>query len=237
MMLRVLVSDFLKIRKKMIWFLIFLGPAGVVGLEAFNFLLRYDYLTKVYEDDLWKGLIGEARYLAIPTLLMGLTIITSMVANVEHQTNAWKQLLALPVSKLQVFTGKFVLAAILLFVSSTLLGAGIILLGIILKFGTDIPFIYLVKMSYYPYLAALPFIALQIWLSITVKNQAIPLTIGIVGTMLSLYSMKLPDWFPWKWPTLMNDWGGPVYSAAAGIGLGLVIYIIGLSDFTRKDVK
>lgn len=221
----------------MIWFLIVLGPVGVTGLEAFNFLLRYDYLTKVYEDDLWKGLIGEARHLAMPTLLMGITIITSMIANVEHQTTAWKQLLALPVSKMQVFTGKFVLAVILLFVSSTLLGAGIITLGITLKFGIDIPFIYLMKMSYYPYLAALPFIALQIWLSITVKNQAIPLTIGIVGTMLSLYSIKLPDWFPWKWPTLMNEWGGPVYSVAAGLALGVIVYTVGLSDFTRKDVK
>lgn len=236
-MLSILASDFIKIKRKMIWFLIVLGPFGVVALEAVNFGLRYDYLTKVYEKDLWAGVIAEAGYLAIPALMLGLTLIASMISNIEHQTNAWKQLLALPVSKLQVFTGKFVLTTLLLFVSSTFLFIGIIILGIFLKFGTDIPFLSLLKMAYYPYLAAMPFIALQIWLSVTMKNQAIPLVIGIVGTILSLMSYRFPDWMPWKWPSLNNGWDDPLYSVCFGLACGLAIYLIGLLDFSRKDVK
>ena len=76
-MLSILASDFIKIRRKLIWFLIFLGPFGVVALQAVNFGLRYDYLTKVHEKDLWAGLIGEAGYLAIPALMLGLTLIAS----------------------------------------------------------------------------------------------------------------------------------------------------------------
>ncbi|QED49790.1 ABC transporter permease [Cytobacillus dafuensis] len=236
-MLKTFASDLIKIKRKMIWFLIFLGPFGVVALEAVNFGLRYDYLTKLYADDLWGGLIGEARYLAIPALMLGLTIIASMIAGIEHQTNSWKQLLALPVSKLRVFTGKFTLAAVLLFASSTLLFIGVIILGIILKFGTEIPFLSLLKMAYFPYLAAMPFVAFQIWLSITMKNQAIPLVVGIVGTILSMMSFNFPDWFPWKWPSLENGWGDPIYSVFAGLGLGLIIYLMGSIDFGRKDVQ
>ncbi|MBP3039986.1 ABC transporter permease [Bacillaceae bacterium Marseille-Q3522] len=237
MMGRILASDFIKIRKKMIWFLVFLGPFGVIALEALNFGLRYDYLTDIYKDDLWKGLLENVQEMALPALMLGLTIITSMIANIEHQTNAWKQLIALPISKKAVFTGKFSLAALLLLVSSTFLFIGTIILGIALQFGTDFSIVDLLKISYYPYLAIMPFIALQIWLSVAIKNQAIPLTIGIVGTVLSLYSVVMPDWVPWRWPTLVNDWGGPLYSVLAGVITGLLIFAIGLLDFVKKDVK
>ncbi|MEH7123334.1 ABC transporter permease [Bacillus sp. JJ1532] len=236
-MLKSLFSDFIKIKRKMIWFLIFLGPFGVVVLEAVNFGLRYDYLTKRYKADLWGGLIGEASFMAIPALMLGLTIIASMIAGIEHQTNAWKQLLALPISKFRAFTGKFVITAILLFLSSTLLFIGVIILGIILKFGTDIPYVSLLKMAYFTYFAAMPFIAFQLWLSIIMKNQATPLTIGILSTIVSMGPFKFPDWFPWNWLYLNVSWGTPIYSTLAGLGLGILIYLMGMLDFGRKDVQ
>lgn len=234
-MYRSFVSDLIKIRRKMIWFLIFLGPFGVIALEAVNYGLRYEYLTRIYKADLWGGLIGQSQFLAIPALMLGLTIITSMIAGIEHQTNAWKQLLALPISKFRVFTGKFLLATILLFVSSTFLLVGIIILGICLKFGFEFPVLSLLKMAYIPFFAAMPFIAFQIWLSITMKNQAIPLTVGIVSTIISL-AFGVPKWLPWSW-LYFEGWVNPLYPALAGVCFGLLIYIFGLIDFGRKDVQ
>lgn len=235
-MIRFLLIDTLKMKKKWVWFLVFLGPAGVVGLEAFNFLLRYDWLTKQYQDDLWGGLIDESRILAVPALMMGLAIVASILAGIEHQTNSWKQMLALPVSKCSLFTAKFMLLTFLLFISCTCLGIGLIGLGAALGFGTKIPLVYLLKISYYPFLAALPFAALHTWLSIVVKNQAIALTCGIIGTILSLYGVIMPDWVPYKWLFLENSWGKVEYSAAAGVLTGLLVYLVGLLDFYRRDV-
>lgn len=235
-MIRFLLIDTLKMKKKWVWFLVFLGPAGVVGLEAFNFLLRYDWLTKQYQDDLWGGLIDESRILAVPALMMGLAIVASILAGIEHQTNSWKQMLALPVSKCSLFTAKFMLLTFLLFISCTCLGLGLIGLGAALGFGTKIPLVYLLKISYYPFLAALPFAALHTWLSIVVKNQAIALTCGIIGTILSLYGAIMPDWVPYKWLFLENSWGKVEYSAAAGVLTGLLVYLVGLLDFYRRDV-
>lgn len=235
-MIRFLLIDTLKMKKKWVWFLVFLGPAGVVGLEAFNFLLRYDWLTKQYQDDLWGGLINESRILAVPALMMGLAIVASILAGIEHQTNSWKQMLALPVSKCSLFTAKFMLLTFLLFISCTCLGLGLICLGSSLGFGTKIPLVYLLKISYYPFLAALPFAALHTWLSIVVKNQAIALTCGIIGTILSLYGVIMPDWVPYKWLFLENSWGKFEYSAAAGVLTGLLVYLVGLLDFYRRDV-
>ncbi|MDZ5471742.1 ABC transporter permease [Bacillus sp. 31A1R] len=236
-MFGILASDFLKIRRKMIWFLIFLGPIGVLSLQAVNFTLRYEYLTDLYKADLWGGLMNNVTMLAVPTIFIGLAIITSMIANIEHQTNSWKQVLALPISKFSVFTAKFTLGLILLFVSSTLLGLGTIILGLVLKFGSSIPYLELLKIIYYPYFAVMPFIALQIWLAITYKNQATALTIGIIGTVVSMYAVIFPDWVPYKWPTLENQWGEPLYSVGFGLLVGLLIYLMGLLDFIRRDVK
>lgn len=236
-MTRVMVSEFLKIRRKMILFLVFLGPIGVIGLEAVNFGIRYDWLTDIYKDDLWGGLISEVAMLSIPTILIGLTILTSMIANIEHQTNAWKQLLALPISKTKVFTGKVLLSLLLLLIACLLLASGTILLGLLLNFGTDIPYLLLIKMCFFPCLASLPFITLQIWLAITIKNQAIPLTFGIIGAIVTMYSMNFPDWVPWKWPWLINEWDKPIYSVLAGLVIGLLVYFMSLIDFNRRDVK
>ena len=236
-MARVLASEFIKIKRKMILFLIFLGPFGVIALEAVNFGLRYDWLTGIYEDDLWKGLIGEVSMLSVPTILIGLTILTSMIANIEHQTNAWKQLLALPISKTKVYTAKVLLTVILLLISCFLLMIGTIILGLALKFGTAIPFVYLFNMCFYPFLAALPFLALQIWLAITLKNQAIPLTVGILGMIISMYASAFPDWVPLKWPLLLNEWGKPIFSVIAGVFLGFIIYVASIIDFSRREVK
>ncbi|AJY77780.1 permease [Paenibacillus beijingensis] len=228
----------LKIRKKMIWFLTVLGPLGVVGLQAVNFGLRYDYLTKQYAADLWGGLLWNVGMLMVPTLFIGLAIIASMTAGIEHQTNSWKQILALPVKKSQVFIGKFLLSALLLFCSSTLLAAGTVALGFALRFpAADIPYRELLEMAYYPYLAIVPFIALQVWLSVTMHNQAIALTIGIAGTVFSLFSTRFDDWMPYKWPYLQNAADNPLYSAALGIVFGVVVLYAGVIEFVRKDVK
>ena len=236
-MTRVMISEFIKIKRKLILFLVVLGPFGVIGLEAANFGIRYDWLTNVYKEDLWGGLIGEATMLSIPTILIGLTILTSMIANIEHHTNAWKQLAALPVSKIKIFTGKALLSFILLLASCSMLFIGTIALGIILKFGTNIPLLYLLKMCFFPFLASMPFLALQTWLAISMKNQAIPLTTGILGTIVSMYATSFPDWMPLKWPWLMNEWNEPIYSVLFGITVGLFIYLLSIVDFSRRDVK
>jgi len=237
MILRALSADFLKIRRKMIWFLVFLGPIGVVALTAVNFGLRYDYLTKLYAADLWGGLMSSIGFLSVPALMFGTTLITSMVAGIEHGMNSWKQLLALPISRTSVFTAKFLLCSLLLLTSCAVLVPGMILLGTLLGFGENFPIFKILQLAFYPFLAALPILALQLWLSVTMANQAVPLTVGIFGTILTMFSFGLPDWVVWKWPMLNNAAHKPEYSVYAGLAAGVVVLALALIDFLRRDVK
>jgi hypothetical protein len=170
--------------------------------------------------------------LSVTVFLLGIAIITSLMAGIEHQTNAWKQVLALPISRTEVYSAKFLFNALLLLMSCALLAVGTFILGLILNFGTDVPYIKLVQIVFYPFFAALSFLAVQIWLATTFKNQSIALTFGIVYALFSSYTQSAPDWLPLKWPLTIDS-----FSLIAGIVTGLIVAIITLIDFVKRDVS
>ncbi|WP_212978424.1 ABC transporter permease [Paenibacillus azoreducens] len=236
---KALSSDFLKIRKKGVWFLVFLGSVGLLAMQALNFGLRYDYMIDHYKTDLWLGLIREIFSFVPIALYLGCTLIASLIANVEHQNNSWKQLLALPISRVSVFTAKVLLAFIAMGVACLILSAGTVILGILLGFGTDnIPYLTILKLSFLPYLGALPMLALQLWMSLTLKNQALPITLGITAAIASMFSASYPEFVPLSWPFLsFVSEVKPELPIGAGIILAFIVYMVGMGHFRRKDVN
>jgi hypothetical protein len=234
-MLAVLQADLLKIKRKWFWFLVFLGPFGVIALQIVNYGLRYDYLVNGRED-VWQDLIQNVNMFVTPSLLLGMTILTSQLATIEHQQSSWKQLLSLPVKRSAVFTSKFVITLMMLSISCLLLFIGTVLLGKGLGFDSPIPVNAIVNNSFLPLLAGMPILTLQIWLAITFNNQAIPLTIGIFGSVCSMFAYYAPDWFIWKWPLLLGH-HEPIWYVTAGLIVGVIFLLIGLIDFQKRDVK
>lgn len=234
-MLDILQADLLKLKRKWFWLLVFLGPFGVISLQMVNYGVRYDWLIQ-QQPDVWMGLIQNINMFVAPALLLGMTILASQIANIEHQKGSWKQLLSLPIRRRDVFSSKFIIVCFLLLLSCILLFIGTILLGICLGFGYSFPLSLIVKNSFYPLLAGMPILALQVWLSITIQNQAYPLSLGILGSVCSMYAYYAPDWFIWKWP-LLQAGGSQEKFVLAGILTGVVILLAGIIDFQRKDVK
>lgn len=233
---KLLWADFLKIKRKGLWFLSFLGPFGVIALQMVNYGVRKDYLLNQSDDD-WGYFIEYVHSFTPLALVLGIAILTSFMASIENETNAWKQLISLPVSKMSVYLSKFMVLGSLLFVSSLLLGVFSLGYGILLNLGDQIPYLELLKYSFYPYLAALPILALQLWIASVSQNQGIPMTTGVLGVIFAYSAFILPDWMIWKWPSLMNEWDEPLINVMLGIGVGILLYIVGMLDFTRRDVK
>lgn len=233
---KLLRADFLKIKRKGFWFLTFLGPFGVVALQMVNYGVRKDYLLKQSEDDWGYYLLNVSSFTPL-ALALGIVILTSFMASIENETNSWKQLISLPVSKMNVYLSKFTVLAFFLFLSSVLLMVFTIAFGVFLDLGEQTPFVEIVKYSFYPYFAALPILALQLWIATVSQNQGIPITTGVLGVIFVYSAMVLPDWMIWKWPTLTNEWNEPMINVLLGIGVGILLYIAGMIDFTRRDVK
>lgn len=224
-MIRAMQSDLLKIKRKWIWFLVFLGPFGVISLQAVNYGVRHDYLNSIYPDK-WVGLIGNIELFVPVTLMLGIAILTSMFASIEHQHSSWKQILTLPISRLAVYFSKYILVFILLCLSCCLLFVGSILLGLILGYGTDFPVTEILKMSYFPLLTSLPILAFQLWLAVTFRNQSIALSVGVFGSIVSMYSTGLVR-------TELSE----LTLLFLGIVLGFGLLMISLVHFQRKDVN
>ncbi|MCR8846285.1 ABC transporter permease [Paenibacillus sp. SC116] len=237
MLKRAFASDWLKLRHTWIVALVFFGPMGVIGLQAFNWGLRYDYLTDRYAGYLWETLIKDVHFLSIPALLLGITLVASMLAGMEHQHGSWKQTLALPIRRRTVYISKWLVCQTLMLLACILLMSGTVLLGYLLGFGGNIPWDSLLARSYYPWLTAGPILALQLWLSVSTANQTIPLSIGIVLSIMSLSAANMPDWMPLKWPLLMKDSISAELSIVLGVGTGLLVLICSIIHFTRKDVS
>lgn len=233
---RLIRVDFLKIKRKGLWFLTFLGPFGVVALQMVNYGVRKDYLLQQSDDD-WGYYLLNVHSFTPLALVLGIAILTSFIASIENETNAWKQLIALPVSKMTVYLAKFTVIAYLLLLSSLLLMLFSLAYGIFLDLGESIPYFELLKYSFFPYFAALPILALQLWIATVSQNQGIPITTGILGVILTFSAFTLPDWMIWKWPLLMNQWDEPIMNVVLGIIVAALIYVVGMIDFTRRDVK
>lgn len=242
MMLKALSSDFLKIRGKGLWFLIFLGPIGLIAMQALNYGLRYDYLTQRYAGRLWETLIADIQMFVPISLFLGITLVSSLLAHIEHSTNAWKQLLALPISRSAVFGSKLALSIVLLTLSCAVLATGIVVLGLSLRFPLeDMQITAVLQLSFLPFAASLPALALFLWLCMTIKNQAIPITLGVliaIGSVFtSLISGPLSKWLPINWP--MFGYIGPQQElfVGAGFAAGCMICLCGTLHFIRKDVN
>ncbi|WP_223070045.1 ABC transporter permease [Paenibacillus caui] len=236
MMLRALSADFLKIRGKGLWLLIVIAPVGLVAMQALNFGLRYDFLTKLYAKDLWGGLLDNILRFVPIALFMGATLVSSLIAGVEHQLSSWKQLLALPISRTAVFSAKYTITVLLLAVSCVLLSIGSAVLGIALGFPTELPYSDLARIGLYPFIASLPLLALQLWLSLTFRNQALSVSLGIAMAFGSIFTGNLGEFCPLNWPLLTVEGKHQGVFLGAGLGLGLLIMLIGLLHFNRKDV-
>lgn len=237
MMWRALSADWLKIRGKGLWFLVFLGPIGLVAMQGLNFGLRYDYLREQYSEDLWGGLLDNVASFVPIALFLGGTLVCSLIANVEHQMSSWKQLLALPISRTSVFMAKLVLCLLLVAVSCLLLSVGTVTLGLVLGFKVElIPYLDVLRIGFMSYIAALPVIALQLWLSLANRNQTLPVALGITLSLVSIFSMVLSEWVPLTWPYMAWESSHRLLFSGAGLLLGLLILLPGALHFARKDV-
>ncbi|WP_337034955.1 ABC transporter permease [Paenibacillus illinoisensis] len=234
---RALSSDWLKIRGKGIWFLVFLAPIGLTLMQALNFGLRLDYLKGIYGDNLWNGLLENVVVFVPLALMLGATILSSMIANVEHEQGSWKQLLAMPIPRPAVYLAKFLLACVLLVISCLLLTAGIVILGLVFGFDAgELPWGQAIKLGLLPLAGALPVLSIELWLTMVTKNQALPVTLGIVLAITGMFALSISPSFPLAWAQMAWNGPNPFMYAGMGLAVGILIMLLGMMHFSRKDV-
>lgn len=246
-------SEWIKMRKTWIKILVILGPAGVVSINALRYIQSYHTVVKPGNNEFnWALLIQNISHLLMPSLMLGITLIATLLAGLEHQGHAWKQLFAMPVPRFQLYLSKFLWLAGLLAISSTLCVMGTLGIGITFGFTSHIPWMNVLLECFYPYFAAFGIMAFQLLISVLFSNQTFAITIGVFGVIISGFSDALsPDgivqagswapFIPWVYPSLSAITHATVqhldfHYVVYGIGVGLLLVGLGSHFFARKEV-
>ena len=195
--MRLLLADAIKHRRTWVVSLTFLGPFGVVLMGVIDFALRRELFEhEVVRSGPWRTVMDQIGMLDVAAIVLGVALLTSMVFDVDHRSLAWKQLFALPVSRVGVYLTKLLVVALLMATASLLAAAGTAGIWMWLDFG-PLPWARLGLLAVVPWVAALPLIAFQGLLSAHIRNQAIALTAGVAGVVMALFGASLPQWAPW----------------------------------------
>lgn len=237
-----LASERVKLTRTWLVWLAILAPVGIYGMNWVNFDLRYEYLFPP-GTDVWDVVIRNFHMLSSLALPFGATLLAAMIAGLEHQADAWKQMLALPVSRTRIFFSKWLWVAGLLLLSSVLLVAAMLVLGWQFGFAVEDGWRLAAWEGLLPFLATLPLVSIQLWLSCTMRNQATPFAVGLVGALFAppMAGSMIGKWIPYAYPSMAfpspKNPFDPEWTAWLGLGVGLVTLIVCALDFARRDVR
>ena len=243
-MRRLFQSEFLKLRKSAIWLLIFVSPllSMLLGLGELSEMApsRQQWVSTLWMMSMTHGI------LFLP-LLTG--IFSSFICRYEHVGGGWKQLLSLPVSRKNVYLVKILIVSLMIAVSQILFVMGLFFIGWIKGYPADIPWGTISISVIGGWIACLPLIALQMFVSVAWSSFAAPLAVNVIFTipnMLIVNSETFGPYYPWAQPFLMMMPNSTENFGALNVSTETLFIVIigslalflasGLGYFMRKEM-
>lgn len=206
-------------------------------------------LTKEMDGYHWYILVLSMN-LAYSLLFLPLIsgVFASVICRYEHQAGGWKQLLALPVTRWQVFAAKYIMILLIILVMQILYLGVIYTVGILQNVTEPFPMQIVQKSIFGGWIATFPLVALQLWMSILFKSFAAPFAVNVIFTLPSILiinSEKIAPFYPWVQPFSMmyiesetdDVFFIPWEQLLTVVGGSFVLFFIaGLFYFQRKAV-
>ncbi len=209
------------------------------------------FQDRPWDTHLFQGWNAFSAFL----LPMFVTLICSLIPQIEYKNNTWKQVFASPQSVGTIFFSKYLAIMLMVLFLFLMFNVFMILVAVIANaihggygfFNTSIDWSQLARMNFKVFIALLAVISIQYWLSLRFKNFIIPIGIGLaclVATMI-LISWKHSDKIPYAFPFLTfntsvsgNRMGGPFFQnhELNSIGYFLFFTVLAFLDMRfRKE--
>lgn len=226
-MLRMIRSEWMKVRRSVLWLLALVSPllAMLIGLA---------------DSPVREAARGEEAWLITFTMmivmhgLLFLPLLTGVFAALlcryEHVGGGWKQLLALPVTRLQVYVVKGLYVLLLLAITQLLLLAAVLVVGLALGFEGSPPWETIAWSLIGGWIACLPLAALQLAVSTAWSSFGAPLAVNVILTipnMMIANSETYGPFYPWAQPVLaMLPRGGEYGFGAFNVTMETLFLVI-----------
>lgn len=231
-----------KLRGSLAPTLLLIAPALPGVLVALSFALAkepppWGYLFNRFAMPMW----------AMFLLPMSVALFTVVLAQIEYRSHAWDHLLALPIVRWQLFVAKAAVAlmAVIQMTVLAMLFTGVGgLVGAALTGHYppgDIAFGGLCYRIVLFLAASTLTVAVQLWVSLRFRNLLVPLTVGLMGTLVALSvaitGIDRATWFPWVLPlkVLSDPHAEPL--AISGVISGLAMLALMVIDLSRRSFR
>lgn len=202
--------------------------------------------------DGWLALLLVMTMLHAMLLLpMMAGIFSAFVCRYEHAGGGWKQILSLPVSRSALYLSKLMVVAGVLAISQLLFFAAVLGVGLLKGFDLSyVPWGEFAQRAVLGFVACLPLVALQLFVSTVWTSFAAPLVLNMMFTVPNILisnSATYGPYYPWAQPMLvMMEAGGgydfgafatPTQTLLLTIGGSFALFLaVGLVYFNRKPV-
>jgi len=246
--LNALATEYIKLRKTFVVWVILLTPLVLNGL-FFLVGLKVEELSipDTYGDG-WQWLIVNlSMFWSLMLLPMLIALVVGLVNYYEHAANSWKHLFALPVRREAIIAAKFIVCQAVVLASSLLIWGLTIAEGLLLRllrpglgFETAPPVWAILERLLEQYLAVGLILAILFFVAVRFHNIAVTIGVGIAGTFVGM--VNATGWFqklfPWKLAsnTQAAIEGVPEIALAVGCGGGLLLAVAVTLYLARRDV-
>lgn len=242
---RALSAELLKLKRTLALWMVFVAPLVVVGLQ---FFMVYDRVMVKTDQDAWFMYVQSIVALwAVFMLPLFITLETALSNGIEHSAKSWKQLFALPVPRVTLYSAKLLLNFLLIAVSCLILYVMIIasakllcMLKPELNMTAMPPFQMITQRVSFVFLGSWFIIALHSWISARWQSFALTLGIGIGAVFFAVFASgaRFGKFYPWLLPlnTISNDPERIVLGLTLGILGGIIVAVLGCWDIVRRDV-
>jgi hypothetical protein len=250
-LLRALAAELLKIRRTRALLIALVAPYLVALLPFVIALSMSGTLTRRSAFSPW-GWLAEAALTTWTLILFPLllSLEAALLAAVEHRSQGFKLLFALPVRRGAIYGAKQIAVVLLTVASLLLLVLGLVAAGLALRalrpglgFEAAVPWSDLLVCAARVLAASGLILAVHTWMSLRWRSFAPVLALGILATVVTIAlntgDVAVWPWFPWSLPfRAARGFGQAVEPALVLVGAlgGLLAAVLGGREMTRRDV-
>lgn len=246
-MLRAMNAERLKLRGTLAVWLCVLTPLIIVLLGTMMAWSMPLSLASDAHEAPWRVFINNLLAIWAGIMLpLLITLETALLAGLEHNNHQWKHLLALPLPRSAHYVAKLAAMLGLTSLATLLLCLLIPLGGLLIMLTANSPLAgppeweYLCGRALATIMAALPMIAVQMFIAIRWRSSSLAMISGITGTLVAMLTPKggsFGELFPWALPAtaVMGDPAQRSFVVIAGFTAFLVIAMLGARDFSRRE--
>jgi lantibiotic transport system permease protein len=243
---RVLSAEMLKLKRTLALRLAILAPLAIVLLVFGIYMQRGNRMAGP------NPLTGFAQLIltiwSIIVFPLYAALAAALLASIEHQTESWKHLLALPVPRRTIFVAKWLTGLALLLVSSLVIVIGVCATAEFLRLAkhawsaAPLPAVMILRGNALSFCAAGLLFSIQMWISLRSRSFLPGIVVAVIALAIMFISVPrgaayFGSLFPWSLPAMAMAPVNPYRPLAVGLGLagGFIVGVMACWDLSRRE--